>query len=79
VSARVIVIVDESVDPGTSVVGGVVVLKEASNEMLGWAVFAKPVRVHDASAARDLEERLDAADVEHRRWGVWANLRGSTG
>jgi hypothetical protein len=70
-----VVIVDPEVAPGSYEVGGVLVLRDASLEMIGWAVTAKPIRVHDEESALRLETALTAREIEWRRWGDWA-IRG---
>lgn len=65
---KVIIMVDEGVEEDALEVGGAVVLPRASNELIGWAIGATPIRVHDAEAAGRLEESLVAAGVELRRW-----------
>lgn len=65
--SRALVIVDDRVEPGVFQVGGCCLLPSGDESLIGFAVQARSIRVHDEEAARDLELYLRREGHETRR------------
>ena len=65
--ARALILIDPKVPKGCYEIGGAVILNDLSDEDLGFAITAKPIRVHDDEQATDLEAEIERRGGESRR------------
>lgn len=64
---RVLVIVDPEIPADTYQTGGAVVLSAIPDDLLGFAVLAKPLRVHDEESADRVEAEIVERGGQFRR------------